>query len=62
MKVAINESWSENYGADGVTGGTTIPLVHDPAVQAFVNASILSPEQGEALTEAAEGLLEALAA
>ncbi|HVR95335.1 MAG TPA: pullulanase-type alpha-1,6-glucosidase [Thermoanaerobaculia bacterium] len=30
-------------------------------VEAFVNAGILSPEQGEALIEAAEGVLEALA-
>ncbi len=27
FKVAINHSWDENYGADGVAGGANIPLV-----------------------------------
>jgi pullulanase-type alpha-1,6-glucosidase len=36
LKVAINHSWDENYGADGVKNGANVPLVlHGPAKLRF---------------------------
>ena len=44
-KVAINESWDENYGAGGVAGGDNIPFTVTSAGQlvtfTFVSATNL---------------------